>query len=438
MSPPSTLAQLAILAAALTVLSACGGGGGASSLAIVSAPPGQVAAGDAYAYQIEVENAQGAVSFTLAIGPPGLLVSAVGRVEWSPVYASLGVHAVSILVRDSAHQRTHAWTLRVHQGLDLGVTLSPRGHTSHSTNQDFIDHFSGNAPWGRIIAFHSVWRDSVASAGTIPQLALTGVVAAQTFGFTPAIGFGWSSDGVPDLTSESDPLENSWFNQETRDEFLLMVTSFAASWRPPYLFLGNETNVYYVDYLQKSAPEWDAWLAVFEEAYDAIHAVSPDTMVFTTFQLEWMMGQGAATSGWPHAADWTPLEDHAASGKIDALGFTTYPYFEYAAPSAIPPGHYDGIAARWSGPVVFTETGWKAQAHPPWPGSEADQADFVPRFFELTRDLDILYASWLLLHDWDGQAAVIAFSHIGLRDNLAAVVRPSDAAWRAEVSLRQR
>lgn len=30
----------------------------------------------------------------------------------------------------------------------MGVTVSPRGHTTTSTNQDWIDHYSGYAPWG--------------------------------------------------------------------------------------------------------------------------------------------------------------------------------------------------------------------------------------------------------------------------------------------------
>ena len=49
----------------------------------------------------------------------------------------------------------------------MGVSLSPRGHSSNSTAQDWIDHYSGHAPWGRIIAFHSNWRDDVESAGQV-------------------------------------------------------------------------------------------------------------------------------------------------------------------------------------------------------------------------------------------------------------------------------
>jgi hypothetical protein len=47
-------------------------------------------------------------------------------------------------------------------------------------------------------------------------------------------------------------------------------------------------------------------------------------------------------------------------------------------------------------------------------------------------------ATWLFLHDWDGEAATPAFAGIGFRDNLATDVRRSDSEWRSAVSLRER
>ena len=315
----------------------------------------------------------------------------------------------------------------------MGVSLSPRGHTSNSTDQDWIDHYSGHAPWGRIIAFHSNWRDDVESAGQVPELALVAMIAANEYGFTPAIGLGWTVEGgEPDLTSESDPQDNSWENQETRNEYLSMVTELAREYRPPFLFLGNETNSYYRTH---STAEWEYWLSEYSECHDAIKAVSANTVIFTTFQYELLKGVGRY-NGWTYSADWQPVHDLTQTDRVDALGFTSYPYFEYDTPPEIPEDYYHEIAEHWSGPVIFTEIGWLGDQSEPYPGGEEDQAHFISRFFDLSGDLELRCVVWLFLHDWDGQASLPAFRHIGLREN-DGTPRLADAAWQAEVAQRE-
>lgn len=315
----------------------------------------------------------------------------------------------------------------------MGVTLSPRGHTSSSTDQDWIDHYSGYAACGRIIAFHSNWRDSVEDAGQPPALALVAMTAADQYGFTPAVGLGWAGGGgEPDLTSESDPQDNSWDNQATRDDYLSMVTEFAREYQPPFLFLGNETNSYYRVH---SAAEWESWLSEYSACYDSVKAVSANTVIFTTFSYELVKGTGRY-NGWTWPADWQPVDDMAATERVDALGFTSYPYFEYDTPAEIPENYYDEIAGHWDGPVIFTEIGWLGGESFPYPGGEEDQAQFISRFFDLTGDLELRYAAWLFLHDWDGQDDLPAFRFIGLREN-DGTPRPADAAWQAEVAARE-
>lgn len=315
----------------------------------------------------------------------------------------------------------------------MGVALSPRGHTSGSTNQDWVDHFSGHAPWGRIIAFHTNWRDDLASAGQIPALALVADAAAKDYGFVPALGLGWAGgEGEPDLTSEPDTIDNSWSNQETRDEYLTMVTEVARLHQPPLLFLGNETNSYYRTH---SVAEWESWLSVYSACYDSIKVLSPTTSVFTTFNYELVKGVGK-NNGWTYPEDWQPVDDIVDTGRLDALGFTSYPYFEYDTPAEIPADYYEEISAHWSGPVIFTEIGWLGAQSPPYAGGEADQVQFISRFFDLSRHLELRYVVWLFLHDWDGQDAVPAFRFVGLRAN-DGTPRQADGAWQSEVVGRQ-
>ena len=49
-------------------------------------------------------------------------------------------------------------------------------------------------------------------------------------------------------------------------------------------------------------------------------------------------------------------------------------------------------------PVAFTEIGWA--------GNETEQAEFLVRFLELTKDIDLEMVNWLFLHE-------IEFSGIG-------------------------
>ncbi len=421
----------------LVLLTACGGGGGgggSAALRITSTAPGEAVVLGAYRYQLQ-SNASGAAVFELVSGPDGMTVDDGGLVQWTPQLSDLGTHAVAVKVSSDNQEAMQSYDLRAHQGLLLGVTFSPRGHTTGSTGQDFIDHYSLSGPWGSVIAFHSPWRDSIAGAGQIPDLARTAMEAARIYGFTPAVGIGWTGgDGTPDLTSESDAATNSWLNVETRNEFIAMVSSFADTYKPPYLFLGNETNSYWLISTQQ---EWDAWISVFEESYAAIKSVSPDTMVYTVFMYEKMQGLGA-NAGFSNPNHMDLILDHTAGGMIDAIGFTTYPFLHYDSLAELPANYYDDISNFWTGPVIFTEIGWLSAPSGPYPGGLTDQADFVSTFLDRVAGLDVEYATWLFLHDWDQQATVPSVLGIGLRNNDASVIRPADAAWQGAVSLRQR
>ena len=388
-----------------------------------------------YAYQLAVHEAHTPPLWFLDIAPAGMTLSSQGLLEWTPQYDDIGWHTIWVHAQYDGKTATQTWDLHVHQGVELGTTLSPRHHTLASTQQDWTSFFSGHAAHGSVIAFHTNWRDAGAHGGQTPQLAAQAMTWAHDFHFTAAIGLGWADGaGAPDLASDSDPLDNSWSNAETRAEFLAMVTHLAQSRKPKYLFLGNEVNTYY---LTHTPGEWNAWVSEFSACYDAIKLASPNTLVSMAFQLEHLKGLGSATTGWTDPPQWNIVDQIVATGKLDALAFTTFPYFEYTTPAAIPSPYYDEIASHWSGPVIFSELGWLAAPHAPYPGAESDQADFVATFFDRTRNLDLAYATWLFLHDWDQQATAPEIADIGLRNNDASVIRAADSKWTGAVLLRE-
>jgi hypothetical protein len=310
----------------------------------------------------------------------------------------------------------------------LGVTFSPVGLNGTLTIEAVTAFFAEAPDYGSIVAFHSAWRDSVDSAGAEPTLGTFAADQVTDSGVTLAIGFGWSDGaGQPDLASSETPGDNSWTNAETRADFLAMVTAYARDHQPPYMFLGNEINTYW---LANAGADWADWVSEFSDCVTAIHDASPNTRVFTVFQLEHMAGLGTK-NGWSDPPHWQLLDDFA--GIADGIGFTTYPYFEYETPADIPATYYEEIANHYDGPVYFTELGWLAASAIPYTGSDVEQADFVPRFFALTPSLPTVYSTYLFLNDPIGLPT--AFAEIGLRDETGQP-RAVDATWRAEVLSR--
>lgn len=313
--------------------------------------------------------------------------------------------------------------------LALGVTWTPIGYPT-PTDADRAAFYAGHAAYGTQLAVHRPWREDRARAGMPDGFVAPIAAAAEPYGFELMYGYGFDV-GAPgaDLTSDSEPANDSWTNAETRREFCAVGVAYARAHHPRFMFLGNETDAYY----REHRADWPNWVSELGECRDAIHAVSPATLVFTTFQLELTKG-AARKTGRPHVpADWQPIEDVA--GAVDGIGFTSYPFFEYETPAELPADYYRELATHTDKPILFSELGWIANPAAPYTGSEAEQAAFVDRFFELTAGLDVRYAAWLAENDWP--EAIVgpgsAFYRIGLRDP-AGVARPADAAWRAQVA----
>lgn len=304
-----------------------------------------------------------------------------------------------------------------------GVAYSPRG-MDNATKEDGIAFFKEAKAFGNLVAFHTNWRSSLETSGEVPLPALVAQAAKKEYGIVPTVGIGWTIGKNLDLASVSSPNNNTWTNVETQQKFVAMVTAYAREYRPPFLFLGNEVNMYASD---MSPEEWQAWVQVYRQSYEAIKQVSPSTIVFTTFQYERLKGLGKK-NGWTGEPQWQLIEDIARYS--DALGFTTYPFFEYDMPGDIPDDYYKEIddhrQPHWPGRVIFTEVGWKAEPYGPYAGSPQDQADFVSRFADLTSNMLKYYSAWLFLND--PPQTPPAFTGMGLRA-VDGTSRPAETTW---------
>jgi len=286
-----------------------------------------------------------------------------------------------------------------HSGTLKGVSLSPRS----SSEDDFTGFFEEAVQAGDIVMWAGDWNELSIDQGA-PKV-VTG--AASTYGYIPLVEVTIHSSGQLLRPLDTDNLQM----------YRSRVLAFAEEYQPGYLGLGIEINGLYV----KSPADFEVFVSFYNEVYDAVKEISPDTQVFTVFQLEVMKG----LTMWEieeHEEHWELIDRF----KTDIVAFTTYPGLFYRDPSDIPEDHYTEIASHTTKPVAFTEIGWHSEASPQgWESSEQEQAEFVETFFSLTADLDMEIAIWSFMYDPD---TIEPFCSMGLRHN-DGTARPSWEAW---------
>lgn len=260
-----------------------------------------------------------------------------------------------------------------------GVSLSPRSYEAG----DFTDFFEEAAQAGEIIMWAGDWAElgTDGAPSVVAELSLT-------YDYLPLIE-------VTFFTQETGLLFRP-LDETTRESYRAGVIAFVESYLPRYIGLGIEVNILY----EKSPEAYEEYISFYADLYTSVKAASPETNVFTVFQLEEMKGY----TFWsedppdPSATHWEQIERFPS----DIVAFTTYPCLVFKDPSEIPSDYYSEIQSHTSRPVAFTEIGWHSAARPPgWESSETEQAQFVETFWELTHGLDLELAVWSFLFDQD-------------------------------------
>lgn len=139
---------------------------------------------------------------------------------------------------------------------------------------------------------------------------------------------------------------------DLRKAFVADALFVAQTAKPAFLALGTEVNTTF----ERNPEGYRAFTEAYREAYDAVKAASPETIVFPGFQYEELLGILPDLP--PHPPRWQLLE--AYQGKIDLLAITTYPSFVYEVARKVPPGYYTDIANHSKLPVAFLSAGFAA------------------------------------------------------------------------------
>ncbi|MEW5995985.1 MAG: hypothetical protein AB1657_00105 [Candidatus Micrarchaeota archaeon] len=290
-----------------------------------------------------------------------------------------------------------------------GVSLSPRSFSS----SDFTDFFSKAQEAGDAVMWAGDWNELSNTQGGGPVVIAS---LSSQYNYVPVIEAQFFTQSAGQLVR---PLDEA-----NRRAYKDAAVAFAEEYKPEYLGLGIEVNILY----EKSPSDFDSFVSLYDETYDAVKAVSPNTKIFTVFQLEKMKGLDGGLFGGennPADAQWELLSRFP---KSDLIAFTTYPDLIYKNPSEIPSDYYSEIPTHTDKPIAFTEIGWHSAASPAgWESSEDEQAEFVTRFFDLTSGLDMKLAVWSFLY---GQDTVEPFNSMGLLRG-DGTSRPAWDAWRA-------
>lgn len=266
-------------------------------------------------------------------------------------------------------------------------------------------------------------------AGTVPAAARSVALEASKRCVVAVPVFGWRAGSTPLIKTAANST-NDWTNTDARARYASMLRAFMTEYRPPYVFLGNENDFY----LEQAPGDYANWVAAYNEAYDAIKAASPETLVGPVFNYEHLAGLGALNA-WTKPL-WGALEAHDLA-RVDVVGLSVYPFLGAKEPDTIPEDYFAPLFARiGSKSVAVTETGWPAEAPGgaslPWVAGERAQVEYIGRLTALLGGHEVRLANWLLLHplgdDGSNAQAYRLFGSVSLR-NAAGEPRPAYEAW---------
>ena len=279
-----------------------------------------------------------------------------------------------------------------------GVSLTPRNSSSEYFGE-FMDiaHEAGG-----IVRWAADWMHL---AGETP---ITITELGTRYNYSPLVEVSPQSNGA--LIRE--------LNETVKGTYLQAAVNYSIKYQPKYLGLATEINNLY----EENPEDFTEFVELYNQVYDAVKAVSPDTLIYPTFQLESMKGYTYWSTDEPGETQWWMIGEF----KHDMVGFTTYPDLIYKSPQDMPANYYSEITNYTSKPLAFTEMGWHSEASPiGWESDPDEQAEYVAQFVNLTEGINVEMMLWSFMYD---PLTVEPFRSMGFYDT-DGNSRPSWEIW---------
>ncbi len=268
------------------------------------------------------------------------------------------------------------------RGFYIGVVPSPKS-IPETTWDDTVAAYEET---GRIAEVTMIWTGK--NIGQYEKLKQNKVVTAiRVYGLKPVLTLNFATlkevpgSGLQYVIDAPDGVNADLSDSEFRGMWINEARNIAREFQPEYFSLGNEIN----DYFYLHPEDLDDYLSLFDEAYSAIKEVSPQTKVFVVFSYTHLIDN----------KQWGLFDSF--NERVDLIGLTTYSWKHFDDPEDITDDYYTRLGQHTSKPIAFTEIGWISSESKG--SSEEEQARFLVRFLELTKNMDIEMVNWLFLHE---------------------------------------
>ncbi len=276
------------------------------------------------------------------------------------------------------------------RGYYMGFLPSPReGQTFEQAHRHASECAELIPVWGKPTPFYNLANDLSGSWGsTFVQTYVRGN------GMIPLVHLSFMGNN---LTLATPPgMDNATLsNSAWRKAYETAALEVVRVSRPLFLSLGNEVNRWYEKHgAAESNPNgFQNFISLYNEIYDKVKSLSPNTRVFCTFAREIVSEN--------RAADLSILSLFN-QGKMDLLVFTSYPsaVAGVKSPFDLPHDYYSRALNYMPGKLFgFSELGWSANDYF---GGEKGQAEFLTLASgNLTRGqgVNLHMLCWAWLHD---------------------------------------
>lgn len=292
------------------------------------------------------------------------------------------------------------------RGFFMGILPTP------ANNQSFDEAYTQSAQhaefvpvWGRPTPFYNLAADLRGSWG---ETFVNKLIRGN--GMFPIIHLSFFEGSGTNIVLTKPPgMENATLNNPAwRSSYKQAAIDVLKASRPRYLSLGNEVNRWYEVYGTEGENGFIHYITLYEEIYDKIKKLSPQTVVFCTFAREIVCQNREAN---------LEVLSLFNPNKVDMLIFTSYPYATgKSSPSKLPDDYYAKAVAYMPGkPFGFSEIAWTALDA--FGGEDAQEAFIRDVVNRLTRErgINLFFFGWCWLHDLsenDAAVGLIKFNGI--------------------------
>jgi len=321
---------------------------------------------------------------------------AVAKLVYLAIVMTLGVSAILAVIIINASNKTPLTITPADssavpsRGFYMGFLPSPaEGQTFDQAYKQAGENAEIIPIWGKPTPFYNLASDVsgnwgstfvetyVRGNGMIPLIHLSFIGSNLTLVVPPGMG----------NATLSDP---AW-----RKAYETAALNVVRASRPLFLSLGNEVNLWYEKYgaADGNPNGFQNFVSLYNQIYDWVKKLSPQTHVFCTFAREIVSKN--------READLSVLNLFNQS-KMDLLVFTSYPYAVAGvkSPSDLPSDYYSRALKYMPGkPFGFSELGWMANDYF---GGEEGQAQFLTLAAgNLTHGegVNLRILCWAWLHD---------------------------------------